>query len=195
MKKLKIIIIIGIITILGVGIGYMYAPKRINKQPEISQVRAICNLATLKTYYHNVAKIEKGKDWIFQRDRELWIEYTGIVTIGIDMSMVEMKVEGNKVIVSLPKAKLLSIDIDEEKINEDSYFYSKDNLVFKNQITAEEQTQAINEAQTNMKSSVEENSQLLKMAQERSKALIEQYITQLGELSKTNYNIEWQYEE
>lgn len=195
MKKLKIIIIIGIIAILGVGIGYMYVPKRINKQPEISQVRAICNLATLKTYYHNVAKIEKGKDWIFQRDRELWIEYTGIVTIGIDMSMVEMKVEGNKVIVSLPKAKLLSIDIDEEKINEDSYFYSKDNLVFKNQITAEEQTQAINEAQTNMKSSVEENSQLLKMAQERSKALIEQYITQLGELSKTNYNIEWQYEE
>lgn len=195
MKKLKIIIIIGIIAILGVGIGYMCAPKRINKQPEISQVRAICNLATLKTYYHNVAKIEKGKDWIFQRDRELWIEYTGIVTIGIDMSMVEMKVEGNKVIVSLPKAKLLSIDIDEEKINEDSYFYSKDNLVFKNQITAEEQTQAINEAQTNMKSSVEENSQLLKMAQERSKALIEQYITQLGELSKTNYNIEWQYEE
>ena len=122
MKKLKIIIIIGIIAILGIGIGYMYAPKRINKQPEISQVRAICNL---------------GKDWIFQKDRELWIEYTGIATIGIDMSMVEMKVEGNKVIVSLPKAKLLSIDIDEEKINEDSYFYSKDNLVFKNQITAE----------------------------------------------------------
>ena len=195
MKKLKIIIIIGIIAILGIGIGYMYAPKRINKQPEISQVRAICNLATLKTYYHNVAKIEKGKDWIFQKDRELWIEYTGIVTIGIDMSMVEMKVEGNKVIVSLPKAKLLSIDIDEEKINEDSYFYSKDNLIFKNQITAEEQTQAINEAQTNMKNSVEENSQLLKMAQERAKALIEQYITQLGELSKTNYNIEWQYGE
>ena len=69
MKKLKIIIIIGIIAILGIGIGYMYAPKRINKQPEISQVRAICNLATLKTYYHNVAKIEKGKDWIFQKDR------------------------------------------------------------------------------------------------------------------------------
>ena len=46
-----------------------------------------------------------------------------------------------------------------------------------------------------MKNSVEENSQLLKMAQERAKALIEQYITQLGELSKTNYNIEWQYGE
>ena len=195
MKKFKIIIIIGIIAILVIGIWYMYAPKKINKQPEISQVRAICNLATLKTYYHNVAKIEKGTNWIFQKDRELWIEYTGIATIGIDMSRVEMRVEGNKVIVFLPKAKLLSIDIDDEKINEDSYFYSKDNLVFKNQITAEEQTQAINEAQTNMKNSVEENTQLLKMAQERAKDLIEQYIIQLGELSKIKYNIEWQYEE
>ena len=67
--------------------------------------------------------------------------------------------------------------------------------MFKNQITAEEQTQAINEAQTNMKNSVEENTQLLKMAQERAKDLIEQYIIQLGELSKIKYNIEWQYEE
>lgn len=195
MKKIKIIIISGIITILGVGIAYICVPKKVNKQPEISQVRAICNLATLKTYYHNVAKVEKSKDWIFQKDRELWIEYTGIATIGIDMSKVEMKIEGNKVIVSLPQAKLLSIDIDEEKINEDSYFYSKDNIVFKNQITAEEQTQAINEAQNNMKNSVEENGQLLKMAQERAKDLIVQYITQLGELSETNYDIEWQYEE
>ncbi len=195
MKKIKIIIISGIIAILGVGIAYICVPKKVNKQPEISQVRAICNLATLKTYYHNVAKVEKSKDWIFQKDRELWIEYTGIATIGIDMSKVEMKIEGNKVIVSLPQAKLLSIDIDEEKINEDSYFYSKDNIVFKNQITAEEQTQAINEAQNNMKNSVEENGQLLKMAQERAKDLIVQYITQLGELSETNYDIEWQYEE
>ena len=195
MKKIKIIIIIGISAILGIVIGYICIPKRVNKQPEISQVRAICNLATLKTYYHNVAKIEKSKSWVLQKDRELWIEYTGIATIGIDMSMVEMKVEGNKVIVSLPKAKLLSMDIDDEKINEDSYFYSKDNLVFKNQITGEEQTQAINEAQINMKENVEENSQLLKMAQERAKDLIEQYITQLGKLSRTNYNIEWQYEE
>ena len=195
MKKFKIIIIIGIIAIFGIGLWYMYAPKRINKQPEISQVRAICNLATLKTYYHNVAKIEKGKDWILQKDRELWIEYTGIATIGIDMSKVKMKIEGNKITVSLPKAQLLSIDIDEEKINQDSFFYSKDNLIFKNQITAEEQTQAINEAQINMKNNVEENTQLLKMAQERAKDLIEQYISQLGELSKINYNIEWQYDE
>ena len=57
-------------------------PQKVEGKPELSQVRAICDLATLKTYYHNVAKIKKDKGWILQKDRELWIEYTGMTTIG-----------------------------------------------------------------------------------------------------------------
>lgn len=194
MKKKIIIIVASIILII--GISFMCIPKKIDKKPELSQIRAICNLATLKTYYHNVAKLEKSKEWVFQRERELWIEYTGIATIGIDMSGVEMNIENDKVVVTLPKAKLLSIDIDEEKINKDSYFYSQDNAVlFKNQITEEEQTEAINQAQNEMKNNVEGNEQLLKMAQERAKDLIERYIKELGEFSKNTYNIEWNFKE
>ena len=194
MKNKVIIVIISIIVII--GIIFLCMPQKVEGKPELSQVRAICDLATLKTYYHNVAKIKKYKGWLLQKDRELWIEYTGMTTIGIDMSKVEMKVENEKVVVTLPKAKLLSIDIDEEKIDKDSYFYSKDNaLLFKNEITAEEQTQAINEAQDKMKSQVEGNEQLLKMAQERAKNLIEKYINQLGELSQKKYTIEWNFEE
>ena len=106
-----------------------------------------------------------------------------------------MKVEGEKVEVFLPKAKLLSIDIDEEKIDEKSYYYSKDNAVFKNEIKPEDETSAINEAQTKMKESAENNTQLLKMAQDRAKHLIERYINQLGELSNKIYSIEWKYGE
>ena len=193
MKKKILIIVVSIIVIIGI-IAIICLPRKINKQPELSQIRAICNLATLKTYYHNVAKLEKSKDWIFQKDRELWIEYTGITTIGIDMSKVEMKVENEKVTVTLPMAKLLSIDIDEDKIDKNSYVYSQDNaLLFKNEITAEEQTEAINQAQMTMKKEVEENPQLLKMAQERAKDLIERYINQLGELSSNTYKIEWNF--
>lgn len=194
MKKCIPIIIVIIIAILGLNF-IIFSPKTASKKPEVSQVRAICNLATLKTYYHNVAKIDKTKNWIFQKDRELWIEYTGIATVGIDMSEVEMKVEGEKVEVFLPKAKLLSIDIDEEKIDEKSYYYSKDNAVFKNEIKPEDETSAINEAQTKMKESAENNTQLLKMAQDRAKHLIERYINQLGELSNKIYSIEWKYGE
>lgn len=194
MKKKIIIVAVSVIVII--GISFICIPKKIDKKPELSQIRAICNLATLKTYYHNVAKIEKGKEWVFQKERELWIEYTGIATIGIDMSKVEMNIENDKVVVTLPKAKLLSIDIDEEKINKDSYFYSQDNaLLFKNEITEEEQTEAINQAQNGMKNDVEGNEQLLKMAQERAKDLIERYIKELGEFSKNTYSIEWNFEE
>ena len=41
MKKLKIIIIIGIIAILGIGIGYMYAPKRIKTANTFPMIVAI----------------------------------------------------------------------------------------------------------------------------------------------------------
>ena len=190
MKKKILIIVVSIIVIIGI-IAIMCLPRKINKQPELSQIRAICNLATLKTYYHNVAKLEKKKDWILQKDRDLWIEYTGITTIGIDMSKVEMKVENEKVTVTLPMAKLLSIDIDEDKIDQKSYVYSQDNIVFKNEITAKDQSEAIKQAQDNMKKEVEENPQLLKIAQERAKDLIERYIKQLGELSGNTYKIEW----
>ena len=190
MKKKILIIVVSIIVIIGI-IAIMCLPRKINKQPELSQIRAICNLATLKTYYHNVAKLEKNKDWILQKDRELWIEYTGITTIGIDMSKVEMKVENEKVTVTLPMAKLLSIDIDENKIDKKSYVYSQDNILFKNEITAKDETEAIKQAQSNMKKEVEENQQLLKIAQERAKDLIERYIKQLGELSGNTYKIEW----
>ena len=46
-------------------------------------------MVTLETYYHNVAEVEKeagsGITHWFEKDRKLWIEYTGIVKIGIDI--------------------------------------------------------------------------------------------------------------
>lgn len=172
--------------------------EKIEKVPEVTQIRAICNLATLETYYHNVAKLEKGRGGgilssLFQKDRELWIEYTGVARIGIDMSLVDMKIEGNEVTITLPAAKLLSIDVGE--ISKDSYYRSADNkLFFKNKITPEEETEAINAAQNAMKESVEVNTQLLMNAQDRASQLIEKYIKELGNLSGIDYKINWIYE-
>ena len=36
---------------------------------------------------------------------------------------------------------------------------------------------------------------MLVIAQDRAKDLIENYITQLGDISKTNYQIKWSYQE
>lgn len=197
MKKKLIVIIPLIIMVVLVGI-YLFNRnnKVINKKPDLTQVRAICNLATLETYYHNVAKIEKsagsGISHWFEKDRKLWIEYTGTAKIGIDMSKVNMQINEENITVTLPKAQLLSIDIKE--ISEESYMYSNDSWINKNEFTPEEETEAINIAQNKMKTNVENNSQLLLNAQSRAKDLIEQYLIQIGEWTDINYEITWVFE-
>lgn len=198
MKKISYIALclLAVISLTGCG-----SQKSVDKEPEISQIRAICNLATLETQYHNVAKVKKGDSGglgsLFQKERVMWIEYTGIARIGIDMSEVDMKINGENVTVYLPEAKVLNkMDISESKIDKDSYYRSEDNkLFFKNTFTAEDETKAINEAQNNMRRDIENNSQLLKRAQDRAKDLIEQYIEELGLLTGKNYKIDWVYEE
>ncbi len=197
MKKITLILLC---VLLSCG-TFGCAPKNSNsvkKEPDITQIRSICNLATLECYYHNVAKSTKtagsGISHVGEVDRKFWIEYTGIAKIGIDMSKVDMQIEGDTVTVFLPNAKLLSIDIEEDDLNEGSYIASADG-VNSNKITAEDQTKAINNAQSTMAESVKNNPQLLLNAQSRAQDLIENYINQLAELSNIKYNIKWVYEE
>ena len=165
-------------------------------EPELAQIRNICNMATLRCYYHNVAKSEKvAEDGIshwWEKDRKFWIEYTGIANLGIDMSKVQMKIEGTDIEVTLPNAELLNISIEEKSLNEDSYISSSDGFN-KNEITADDQTAAINEAQQKMKETVQENTALMLSAQNRAKVLIENYLKQLGEAAGVQYNIKWNY--
>ncbi|MBQ7036222.1 MAG: DUF4230 domain-containing protein [Clostridia bacterium] len=162
------------------------------QKPDIMQIRAICNLATLECYYNNVAKSNKTGNWA-QKDRKFWIEYTGIAKIGIDMSKVNMEINGTEVMVTLPDAELLNIDICENDLNSASYIQSGDGWLFKNKITAEDQTFAINSAQTEMSENVKNNRSLLLNARDRAQDLIENYIKRMGEMSGITYAINWTY--
>lgn len=163
------------------------------QKPDITQIRSICNLATLECYYHNVAKSKKVSDSWLKKDREFWIEYTGIAKIGIDISKVNMEVDETNITVTLPNAELLDINIQEESLTEDSYIKSADGLI-KNKITATDQTATINSAQAEMAESVKNNKALLLNAQNKAKGLIENYIKKIGELSNTEYHIDWVFE-
>lgn len=164
-------------------------------EPDLSQIRSICELATLKCYYHNVAKSTKtkgsGLSHLGEKERTFWIEYTGVAKIGIDMSEVKMIVEGTNVTITIPNAKLINYKV--ESISEDNYIYSADSWFNKNPISGEEQTKAVDQAQEEMKSSVESNTSLLVRAQDRAKVLIENYIIRLGEASGVSYQIDWEY--
>lgn len=168
----------------------------LNKEPDIMQIRSICELATLECYYHNVAKSTKaagtGITHLGEKDREFWIEYSGIVKLGIDMSQVQMEIDGENVTITIPEAKVLNVSVDEKSYDENSYIMSQDSWN-SNKITAGDATEAIENAKQEMEKTAEENSSLLANAQDRAKKLMENYIDQLGAASGVAYHISWKY--
>lgn len=168
--------------------------RDVANEPEITQVRSICKLATLECYYHNVAKSVKSAGegiahW-GEKERKFWIEYTGVARVGIDFAKVNMEIDGANVIISIPDAELMSISVDDSTLSEESYISSSDGWN-SNKITAEDQSAAIDNAQKEMEQSVKNNSALLLSAQNRAKDLIENYIERLGEISGVEYKITW----
>lgn len=165
--------------------------------PEISRVRAICELATLECYYHNVAKAvkEKGRGFahIGEKERKFWIEYEGTVMLGIDASKVSMRREDKRIIITIPEAKVLGMT--DYSFIEDRYVSSEDGLFNKNEITAQDQMKALAEADRQVRNMFSNDEMLLTGAQERAKELIENYIDQLNKATGADYRIEWEYEE
>ena len=113
------------------------APK---EDLSLTQMKSICELATLKCYYHNVAKITKEKDVLWwDTTAELWIEYSGIVKLGVDITNLDMQVDGSQVTITMPKAKVLSCQVDQTSLDKDSYYTNREGLGAE-KINADDQT-------------------------------------------------------
>ena len=90
---------------------------------DFSGVTSVCELATLKCYYHNVAKAETESSGIFAKwlktgYKKIWTEYSGIIEYGIDISQVTVS-EPDKngvVTVTMPDAQVLNVDVDEDSL-------------------------------------------------------------------------------
>ena len=160
--------------------------------PQASQMKAICELATMKCYYHNVAKYTKedaaGILW-WKKDRRFWIEYDGIVTMGIDASLVDIEVDNDTVTIMIPPAKVLGFEVDETTLNEDSYIVDTKSA----KVKAEHQTEAFKQAQDHMKEEAEKDTLLLANAQQRAQKLLEDYVNNIGNCVEKTYNIKWIY--
>ena len=142
---------------------------------DFSGVTSVCELATLKCYYHNVAKAETEASGIFAKwlktgYKKIWTEYSGIIEYGIDISQVTVS-EPDKngvVTVTMPDAQVLNVDVDE-----DSLGTPLTDTGFLTSVTTEEKTE------------------MLSQAKARAKTLIEEYIKNVGESIGEEYTVEW----
>ena len=160
---------------------------------DFSGVTSVCELATLKCYYHNVAKAETEASGIFAKwlktgYKKIWTEYSGIIEYGIDISQVTVS-EPDKngvVTVTMPDAQVLYVDVDE-----DSLGTPLTDTGFLTSVTTEEKTTTLAGAQEAMEQQAKENTEVLSQAKARAKTLIEEYIKNVGESIGEEYTVEW----
>ena len=191
MKKLMCILISAVLT-LSLAACSDTEPAPVDMEPQTSQMKAICELAVMDCYYHNVAKYElkdaEGFLW-WTKDKNFWIEYSGVVTIGIDVSRVTVEVDGTKVTISIPAAEVLRYTVDSNSLTEDSYIVAKDSAA----IEAEDEIAAFSVAQADLEATASQDTALLASAQQQAQQLLEDYITNIGKATGKSYSIEWIY--
>ena len=163
-----------------------------NISPETSQMKSICELAVMECYYHNVAKYKEenatGMLW-WEKDRHFWMEYAGVVTIGIDATQLSIEVKDENVTITIPPAKVLGCKVDETTLTEDSFIVAKNSA----KVEAEHQTEAFKSAKDKLESEAKSNFTLLAAAQQRVQKLLEDYVTNIGNSVGKTYKIKWIY--
>lgn len=191
MKKLMCILISAVLT-LSLAACSDTEPAPVDMEPKTSQMKAICELAVMDCYYHNVAKYElkdaEGFLW-WTKDKNFWIEYSGVVTLGVDVSRVTVEVDGTKVTISIPAAEVLRYTVDSSSLTEDSYIVAKDSAA----IEAEDEIEAFSVAQADLEATASQDTALLTSAQQQAQQLLEDYITNIGKATGKSYSIEWIY--
>lgn len=161
---------------------------------EQSSVNAICELATLRSYYHNVAMYEKNPDPLFQYGlgrygyKRMWLEYSGIVELVVDAGQIRIGEPDKDGVVNayIPDAVVKNVTAEKDSLSEPL----TETGMFTT-ITAEDKADAFSEAQKSMKEEAEQDRMLLNRAKDNAQKLLEQYIVNTGrEMGKT-YTVRW----
>ena len=184
---------LSVILIIMICFSSMACAKEVkNIAPDTARMKSICELAVMECYYHNVAKYKEenatGMLW-WEKDRHFWMEYAGIVTIGVDTSLMNIEVEDENVTITIPPAKVLGCKVDETTLTEDSFIVAQNSA----KVEAEHQTEAFKSAKDKLESEAKSNFTLLAAAQQRVQKLLEDYVTNICNSVGKTYKIKWIY--
>lgn len=191
MKKFIALLLTAFLIISCTACGESSENKKI-AEPKVSQMKSICELAVMDCYYHNVAKYnEKNASgwWLWTQDKEFWIEYSGIVTLGVDVSLVSMEIDGDNITITIPPATVQNCEVDESTLTKDSYIVAQNSA----EVTAEDEVMAFGEAQKKLEETAAADKTLLAETQQRTQILLEDYIKNIGNTVGKEYTINWKY--
>lgn len=192
MKRFLSVFLTVIISAMCVSCASPAEEETLNMEPEVSQMKAICELAVMECYYHNVAKYYEedasGVLW-WKKDKQFWIEYSGVVKLGVDITSVNIEVNDTQVSITLPAAKVLGCKVDSASLTEDSFIVAKNSA----DVDASDEVKAFDEAQSKLQENAASDTALLASAQQQAQDLLEDYITNIGNAVGKEYTIKWIY--
>ena len=192
MKKIIALFLSILMAFTCVACGQQPKEEPIDMEPKVSQMKAICELAVMECYYHNVAKYFEedatGSLW-WKKDKHFWVEYSGVVKLGIDASLVSIEVADAQITITLPEAKVLGCKVDSASLSDDSFIVDKESA----DIEAADEIKAFEEAQSKLEETASADKALLASAQQRAQDLLEEYVTNIGNAVGKQYSIKWVY--
>lgn len=161
--------------------------------PQEEQVKTICQLAVLECEYHNLAKYQDGQKverflWM-TKGKRFWVEYSATAVLGINADQVSMKLQGDVVSITLPRARVLNCKVNGDSLSKDSYIVDKNSAP----VTAQDEVAAFQEAQDGLQKTVEADNNMMNLAQERAEELLRNYVNSLAKATGTKYQVEFHY--
>ncbi len=194
-QTLKNIIAIVIIALVFFFVGKLWPsgeePTKMTSDLLSQQIQNISELAVVEYNYTNMGKFENQATFYGWKvpftTKSFIISYDGKIKVGIDMSLVEVKIKGKNISVFVPEAKILSHEIDEKSIE----IFDETKNIF-NQISITDYNQFAIDQKDKMETSVKEKG-IIKEAQEKTEKVITSFIKSSYQLSddyEINVNIQ-----
>ncbi len=190
MKTIKQVVFVVIVATISLTIGAFIGGK--DAKPEITsdlitqQLRSASELTTLEYLYTNIGKFENNIDFngwnIPLTTKEFILSYDGVIKAGINLDELEVKVEGSKILVTLPKAQITSHVIDENSIQ----LFNESKNIF-NQISVQDYVDFTKVLKEEKELDLETKG-LLVQAEEKSKEVL---TTLIGTLTDHAYTVEF----
>ena len=192
-QTLKNIIAIVIIALVFFFVGKLWPsgeePTKMTSDLLSQQIQNISELAVVEYNYTNMGKFENQATFYGWKvpftTKSFIISYDGKIKVGIDMSLVEVKIKGKNISVSVPEAKILSHEIDEKSIE----IFDETKNIF-NQISITDYNQFAIDQKDKMETNVKEKG-IIKESQEKTEKGITSFIKSSYQLSD-DYKIKFQ---
>lgn len=147
--------------------GFIYEEETLSIETLQEQLKATGFLVSYEYLFTDIIDYTKVEQWwIVHSTSYFTVSYDGTVSAGIDFQNIEVSLDGKKLIITLPKAKIKSIDIDPKSMEVHS-----EKQGFANPITVEQFNKQLVELEKKAEQKALKHG-VLKLAEDNAKSIV-----------------------